>query len=144
VERCNECGETLLRFERKLSRFLSIEMKKHRCHIGQFRQNLAVRWTSILVLWIAVITSIPHVNVDSNSTAFDIQRILPPDPIPCASPGHLIKTIPEFAEYSSMVLNTADLEEHLLTYSTLELCSLEHAFILLSSLIYTQTTSSYL
>jgi hypothetical protein len=144
VERCNESRNGVLRFDGKLIRFSIIGMKKPMYHIEIFRQSLTSRWITIIVLWITMITSIPSTDVNAAFAASHVHRILPSDPIPVASPGHLNKTTPEYAEFSTVIINTADLEEHLHTYLPFELRSLEHAHLLTSALIYTQTTSSYL
>ncbi len=146
VQRCNEriTPHFSLRFDGKLSRFLTIEMRKRKHYIARLRQSHTLRCVTIVVLWIATVASIPQVTVVAAPLASHVQRILPPDPIPIASPSHFNRSTAEDAEFSTDVLSEADLEEHLHTYTILEHCCSEHARILTSSLIYTQTTSSYL
>ena len=144
VERCNGQPLSQLRFGRKLSRFLEIAMKPNYYTIDRLRQSYFMHWAAMIILSIAILVSVPHFNFHIDSISSHIHKIVPLDTIPLASPGQLSRQTNETAEFSSDVINLADLEEHLQIFSTLEQRSLFYARTFTSSLIYTQTTSSYL
>jgi hypothetical protein len=119
-------------------------MKKPKNYIDRLRQCRTLRGMTIIVLWMAMLASIPQVDFNAAFTSSQVQKILPPDPIPVASPGNLIRATIEYAEFFVVVFSKADLEKHLHIYTILEQCSSEHARALTSVFIYTQTTSSFL
>jgi hypothetical protein len=119
-------------------------MKKPKNYIDRLRHCRTLRGMTIIVLWTAMLASIPQVDFNAAFTSSQVQKILPPDPIPVASPGTLIRATIEYAEFFVVVLSKADLEKHLHIYTILEQCSSEHARVLTSVFIYTQTTSSFL
>jgi hypothetical protein len=119
-------------------------MKKTKSYFNRLRQSRALRGMTIIVLWMAMLTSIPQVNFSAVFVSSQIQKILPADSIPVTSPGNLIRATTEYAESFIVVLDKANLERHLHIYTILEQCSSEHARALTSVFIYTQTTSSFL
>jgi hypothetical protein len=144
VERCNEYRNEVLRFDGKLSRFLRLLMKKPTCYVDRLRQNRTLRGMTILILWMAMLISIPQVDLNAAYASSQVQKILPPDSIPVTSPSNHLRLSTEYGEFSVLVLNAADLEKYLHTYTILDQCSSDHARALSSVLLYTQTTSSFL
>jgi hypothetical protein len=142
-----KCGTTwneVLRFDENVSTFLAHFMKKPKHHINRLRQNRALHTITIIVLWIAVLASIPQGNIEAANTSSRVQKFLPADSMPIASPSDHLKVSTEYGEFSIVVLNAADIENHLHTYTILEQCSSDHARAFTSVLLYTQTTSSFL
>jgi hypothetical protein len=119
-------------------------MKKRKSYIDRLRQSRSLRGMTILILWMAMLASIPQMNFNAPFASSQDQKILPPDPIPAASPSNLIRVTIESAEFIVVVLSKADFEKHLHIYTILEQCSSEHARELTSVFVYTQTTSSFL
>jgi hypothetical protein len=119
-------------------------MKKPKYYIDRLRQSRALRGLTIIVLWVAMLASIPQVDINAAFASSQVQKILPPDPIPVASPSNLIRITIEYAEFYVVVFSKTDLEKILHIYTILEQCSSEHARALTSVFIYTQTTSSFL
>jgi hypothetical protein len=119
-------------------------MKKPKYYIDRLRQSRTLRGMIIIVLWMTMLASIPQMDYNAAYASSQVQKILPPDSIPVASPGNLIRATIEYAEFFVVVLSKADLEKHLHIYTILEQCSSEHARALTGVFIYTQTTSSFL
>jgi hypothetical protein len=144
VEMCNECRNEVLRFGENVSTFLAYFMKKPKHHINRLRQNRTLHSITIIVLWIAVLASIPHGDIEADHTSSRIQKFLPADSMPIASPSDHLKVSTEYGEFSVVVLDAADIENHLHTTTILEQCSSDHARAFTSVLLYTQITSSFL
>jgi hypothetical protein len=144
VERCNECRKRVLRFERKLCRFLMIQMKRSQHHIGLLRQSHILHFVTTLILGISTLISIPQVDIQTAIAAPRIQRILLPDSTPITLPSILTKSSPEYTGFFVIVLSNVVLEKHLHINTTLAQGSSDHARIFTSLLLYTQTTSSFL
>jgi hypothetical protein len=119
-------------------------MDKSKCCIDKLRRSRTLHGVTIMVLWIAMVASIPPVEFNTAFASSDVQKILPQETIPAASPSNLVRTTMEYAESFVVVLSKADLEKHLHIYTILEQCSSEHARALTSVFLYTQTTSSFL
>jgi hypothetical protein len=119
-------------------------MKEPEYFIDRLRQSRTLRGMTIVVLWIALLAPIPQVDINAAFVSSQVQKILPPDPIPVASPSNLIRATIDYAEFFVVVLSKADLDKHLHIYTILEHCSSDHARALTSVFVYTQTTSSFL
>jgi hypothetical protein len=144
TERCNETQNDVLRFGGNLSRFYRFLMKKSKSFIDRLRQIPSLRGMTIIALWIAMLASIPQIDINITVTSSQVQKILPPNPSPVACPSNLIKVSIEYAVFSVIELSAADLEKYLHTYTIFEQYSSEHARALINVLLYTQTTSSFL
>lgn len=98
----------------------------------------------LVILWITSVASLPLVRVNPTKFSQQEQKILPPDPIPVASPSHHSKSIQEYSELSEIALSKGILEENCYVHFHCEGYSLEYARLLTTALIYTQITSSFL
>jgi hypothetical protein len=108
------------------------------------RESPALRCIAVAFVLSASMISVPQANLNTVPTKSEAQKILPINPVPIASPGHINKSTPEFAELAITVLDKTDLSENLQIYTVLDNCSLGYSRILTSCLIYSQTTSSCL
>jgi hypothetical protein len=91
-----------------------------------------------------MIISIPAMDIDAAPVSSSTQRILPVNPIPLASPRILSKSAPEYSEILTILIYEPVFEKHVRILTTLEHSSLAYIRIQTHSLLYTQTTSSYL
>jgi hypothetical protein len=112
--------------------------------IVRLRQSQALRCVALVVLWIATTASLPLVQVSPSPSSQHEQKILAPDPIPLASPGHQSKSVQEFSGFSAIMLGVGIAEEQHCIYYPLDRRSPEHSRLLAVALVYTQTTSSFL
>jgi len=119
-------------------------MRNNNHYIVRLRHNPALCYLNIILLWIAMIISIPATDIDATPASSPTQRILPINPVPSASPRILSKSAPEFSEIFTILIYEPVFEKHVRIFTTLEHSSLAYARILTHSLLYTQTTSSYL
>jgi hypothetical protein len=119
-------------------------MTEHGYYMVHLRESLALRCIAITFVLSASMISVPQADLSTILTKSEAQKILPLNPIPTASPGHITKSTPEFAELTVTVLDKADLNENLQIYTVLDNCSQGYSRKLTSCLIYSQTTSSCL
>jgi hypothetical protein len=146
VLRCNE-HKTLhfsLPLDGKLCRFLTRTMKQKKYTLIHIRQSAALRMITLAVLFISIITSVSHEQRPTSPLPNRIQKIVLPDLVPAASPGHISKVSSERELFSWIKLDYTDPEEHILIFSARKLCSPDHARLMSRFLVYTQTTSSFL
>jgi hypothetical protein len=113
-------------------------------YIVRLRHNRSLCYLNILLLWIAMINSIPAMDLNAALESSSTQRILPVNPVPLASPSILSKSAPEFSEILTILIHEPVFEKQVHIYTTLEHSSLAYIRVLTHSLLYTQTTSSYL
>ena len=91
-----------------------------------------------------MIISIPAMDLDAAPISSPTQKILPVNLFPLASPRILSKSAPEFSEILIILVHEPVFERPAYISTTLELSSYTHVRLLTRSLLYTQTTSSYL
>ena len=131
-----------MRFVGKVIRFLPIDMRKQKYYISRLRQCSSLRYATIVILWIVIVVSIPIVNIDSISVSSQVQRIISQDRVPATSPRYLTKSTLDYPEFSIIHLNDVSLKKQYQTY--VKYCYSTNTQLLTNSLIYTQTTSSFL
>jgi len=91
-----------------------------------------------------MIISIPATDLHAAPQSSSEQRILPMNPVPFASPRILSKSAPEYSEIFILLIHEPVFEKHVRIFTMHEHLSLAYVRILAHSLLYTQTTSSYL
>jgi hypothetical protein len=62
-------------------------------------QSRTPRGMTIIVLWMAMLASTPQVDINATFASSQVQKIIPPDPIPVAFPSNLIRATIEYAEF---------------------------------------------
>jgi hypothetical protein len=119
-------------------------MRKNNHYIIRLRHNRTLCCLNIVLLWIAMVISIPAADIDAALETSPTQRILSVNPVPLASPRIHSKSAPEVSETLIILLHETVFEKHVRIFTVLEHSSLAKARILTYLLLYTQTTSSYL
>ncbi|RPI07051.1 MAG: hypothetical protein EHM64_00755 [Ignavibacteriae bacterium] len=117
-------------------------MKNKIQYITWLRQNRSLCYFNVVLLWVAMLISIPALDLNAAPEHTSVQRFLPSNPLPFVSPRILSKTAPEYSEILTILINEPVLEKHEQIFTTIEHSSLEYFRILIHSILYTQTTSS--